>query len=169
MTSSNEDQDASESYISRTQKKNDDHALQEIGERLTGLSKDRFGRIDLPEELREAVTLARNTVLGGARNRQVKHIASLLRQMDTAPIEEAIENITHGDHARKFAFKKLEIWRDQLRAGDMTPIDEILAACPSADRRQLTQLARNARKEAEGDKSVKASRALPGRRARTLW
>jgi len=42
----------------------------------------------------------------------------------------------------------------------MTLINEILAAFPNAQRQQLAQLARNAKKEFEGNKGMKSSKAL---------
>jgi ribosome-associated protein len=39
-------------------------------------------------------------------------------------------------------------------------IEEILDQCPDADRQRLTQLVRNARKDAGTAKATKASRAL---------
>jgi ribosome-associated protein len=160
MTTAIEDQDSSDSFISRTQLKKEDHALQDLGERLAGLSEDQLGRVGLSDELLEAVVLARKTTAHGARRREVKHIGSLLRQIETEPIEKALEVIARGDYEKTLAFKKLETWRDQLRDGNMTVVEEILSACPLAERRQLTQLARNAKKELEENKGAKASKAL---------
>ena len=155
-----EDQDATDLPASRTRKKKEDHARQKFGERLVELSDEQLGRLDLPNELREAVSLARKTTPHGARHRQVKYVGALLRQVDTAPIEKALEDIASGDYEKNLAFKKVEAWRDQLREGNLTMVEEILLACPLALRQQLTQLARNAKKEFEGKKGVKASRAL---------
>lgn len=137
-----------------------DHARQKLGERLVALSAEQLERLGLSNELREAVALARKTTPHGARNRQVKHIGSLLRQVDTAPVEKALDDIARGDDEKNLALKKLEIWRDQLRTGNTTVVDEILTECPPAERQQLVQLARNAKKESEESKGVKASKAL---------
>ncbi len=127
---------------------------------MVGLSEKQLERVGLPNNLLEAVSLACKTTAHGARRRQVKHIGALLRRIDTAPIEKALNDIAQGDYEKALAFKKLETWRDQLQAGNMTLINEILTDCPQAERQQLTQLARNAKKEFEKNKGVKASRAL---------
>jgi len=160
MTVSTEGQDATDSPISRTRLKQEDHARQKLGERLMGLSAEQLERLGLSNELREAVALACRTIPHGARNRQVKHIGSLLRRVDTAPIDKALDDIARGDYEKNLAFKKLEVWRDQLRTGNMTVVGEILTECPLAERQQLNQLARNAKKEFEGNKGAKASKAL---------
>ena len=53
------------------------------------LSEEQLERLGLPNEVREAVSLACKTIPHGARHRQVKYIGALLRQLDTAPIEKA--------------------------------------------------------------------------------
>jgi len=160
MILSNEDKDASDIPISKTKKKKDDRARQKLGERLVELSEKQLERVGLPNNLCEAVSLACETTAHGARRRQVKYIGSLLRGIDTTPIEKALDDIARVDYDKIFAFKKLETWRDQLRAGNISLINEILTDCPLAERQQLSQLARNAKKEFEKNKGVKASRAL---------
>ena len=146
--------------ISRTQKKKEARALQELGEELVGLSPEQLAGIDLPEELRNAVDEALKMKTHGARRRQLQRIGRLMREVDPEPIQNALENIRHGDHQKKMAFKKIEKWRDELRQGNQALIEEILVKCPEADRQRLTQLARNAHHEYRDKKAVKASRAL---------
>ena len=125
-----------------------------------GLSAEQLERLDLSNDLREAVSLAFKTTAHGARRRQLKHIGSLLRQVDTEPILKALDDYARGDHDKKLAFKRIEAWRDQLRAGNMMVMEDILAECPLAERQQLAQLARNAKKEFDENKGAKASKAL---------
>jgi ribosome-associated protein len=83
-----------------------------------------------------------------------------MRDIDPEPIQEALENIRFGDHQKLLAFKKAEKWRDELKQGNSTLIEEILSTCPDAERQRLTQLARNARNEFKAQKGVKSSRLL---------
>jgi ribosome-associated protein len=160
MTAWTDDQEGADFPVSRTQRKREDHARQKLGERLVALSAEQLDGIGLPKELLEAVSVARKTTANVARRRHVKHVGTVLRRIDTAPIEKALESIDRGDYEKALAFKKIEAWRDRLRGGDVAPIEEILSACPSAERQRLSQLARNAKKEFEGGKGIKASRAL---------
>lgn len=160
MPRSDVNDDATELPVSRTQRKKADHERQKLGERLVTLSVEQLERIDIPAELLEAVRLARKTTQHGARRRQVKYIGALLRRVNIAPIEKAVEVIAQGDYKRAQAFNKIESWRDQLRSGNMELINEILIACPQAQRQRLAQLARNAKKEFEGNKGNKSSKAL---------
>ena len=147
-------------FKSRTRAKNEDRALQKLGEQLVDLSPARLEKIDIPSEVREAIGLARQTTAHGARNRQIKYIGGLLRDMDLAPVRDALEDIRRGDYGKAMAFKQIEKWRDALKQGDPALIDEILACCPDAERQRLTQLVRNAKKEFEAEKGVTASRLL---------
>lgn len=160
MTFYTEDEETIDIPVSRTKKKKDDRTLQKLGERLVELPENQLERIDLLDEIREEILLARNTTAHGARRRQIKYIGSLLRNSDITPIEKALEVIDRGDYEQKFAFKKLENWRDQLKEGDTELLNKILAEYPVAERQKLTQLARNAKKEFEGNKGTKASKAL---------
>ena len=160
MTFSTENKEPADIPISKTMKKKEDHARQKLGERLVGLSDNQLERIGLSDEILEEIYLARKTTAHGARHRQIKYIGALLRNIDISPIEKTLEIIDRGDYELKAAFKRLENWRDQLREGDMDLINDILEECPLAERQQLTQLARNAKKEFEGDKGTKASKAL---------
>ena len=78
-------------YKSRTRKKKEDRALQRLGEQLVALSPVLLSAMDLPDELREAVEFARSISKHGARRRQIKYIGTLLRHIDTQPIQIALE------------------------------------------------------------------------------
>ena len=145
---------------SRTQKKKEDRALQQLGEELLSISVEQLVAIEMPEELVEAVRLGRKTTQHGARRRQLQYIGALMRKIDAAPIRKALDNIRLGDYQKALGYKKLERWRDALKEGDLSVVEDILAQCPEAERQRLMQLVRNARKEAEMGKTVKASRVL---------
>lgn len=145
---------------SRTQKKNEARALQELGEALVALSPEQLANIEMADELRQAVIEAGKIKSHSARRRQLQRIGTLMREVDPEPIQSALENIRLGDHKKNLAFKKIEKWRDELKQGKLVLVDEVLSTCPDADRQRLTQLARNAHKEYEAGKGVKSSRML---------
>jgi len=145
---------------SRTQKKKEDRALQQLGERLVALAPDQMEGVELPEELLEAVEHAREIKSHGARRRQMQYIGSLMRSIDPEPVEKALENLRWGDLAKARAFKRVEKWRDELKAGNMKVVEEILRRCPDGDRQRLSQLARNAVQTDGTGKAKRASKAL---------
>jgi ribosome-associated protein len=80
-------------YKSRTQKKNEDRALQRLGEQLVALPVGRLEAMELPDELLAAIELARKIRSHGARRRQIQYIGVLMRHIDPQPIETALERI----------------------------------------------------------------------------
>ena len=145
---------------SRTQKKKEDKALTKLGEQLVSLSRDQLEHIDMPDILLEAVMIAREIKAHGAKRRQIRHVSALIRSLDNEPIQHALEQIQLGDIRKNLAFKKIEMWRDELKAGNKELVEKILSSCPDAERQHLTQLTRNARREAEAGTAVKCSRML---------
>ena len=145
---------------SRTQQKKEDRRLQRLGESLAALSPEQLDRIEMPGELRNAVRSSQAINSRGAKRRQFQYIGALMRKIDPAPIQQALDLLARGDRASALAFQKIENWRDRLAAGEMDLVEEILADCPDLERQRLTQLARNAQKEVAAGKGVKSRRML---------
>jgi hypothetical protein len=76
---------------SKSQKKRDMHALQEMGAELVELSAERLARIDMPDDLREALREAQRLTKHEARRRQMQYIGRLMRDVDPAPLREALD------------------------------------------------------------------------------
>ncbi len=84
-------------YKSRTQKKNEDRALQRLGEQLVALPPGQLETMELPEELLTAIQSARKIKSHGARRRQLQYIGAIMRHIDPQPIETALARIQAGD------------------------------------------------------------------------
>ena len=146
--------------ISRTRKKRDAAALKIVGERLTELSDDALNRIEMPEDLREAVRFARTIASHGARRRQIQLIGKLLRETDADPIREALENVDRirGNDVRRF--RRTESARDAIAAGDGAALETAAARLAETLRPELERLADAARRERSGGQPRGAGRAL---------
>jgi len=84
-------------YKSRTRKKNEDRALQRLGEQLIALPFGQLETMGLPDELLTAIEFARKIRSHSARRRQIQYIGALMRHIDTQPIETAIDRIRRGN------------------------------------------------------------------------
>ncbi len=84
-------------YKSRTQKKNEDRALQRLGEQLVALPFGQLEAMELPDELLTAIELAHKIRSRSARRRQIQYIGALMRHIDPQPIEAALERIRSGN------------------------------------------------------------------------
>lgn len=155
------DEEADEYYRkSKSQVKREMVALQKLGERLIELSVDQIKKIEMLEELREALLEGKTITKREARRRHMQYIGALMREADPEPIKKALDSISLGQALVTGEFKKIEKWRDGLLEGNQGVINEICEEYPDADRQRIRQLARNAVKEKEKNKPPKSSRAL---------
>ena len=67
---------------SKSQRKRDATALQDLGEQLVDLTPAQLNQIPLPDDVLEAVRLARAISQRGGRKRQLQYIGKLMRQID---------------------------------------------------------------------------------------
>ena len=84
-------------YKSRTRKKNEDRALQRLGEQLVALPFGQLATMELADELLTAIEFARKIKSHGARRRQIKYIGTLMRHIDPQRIETALKRIRSGN------------------------------------------------------------------------
>ena len=68
--------------LSKTRRKKDSHALQDLGEALVALKPAQLERIALPERLADAVAEARRITGFEARRRQMQYIGKIMRDVD---------------------------------------------------------------------------------------
>lgn len=154
-----DDDDSPYDGPSKSQRKRESLALQDLGEALVALPADRLARIEMPESLRTAVLEARRIRAFGALKRQRQFIGKLMRTVDAAPIRAQMEAFEGNSRAEAAWLHRLERWRDRLIAED-TALAELLAQHPDADAQHLRTLVRNARREASESKPPRAFREI---------
>jgi ribosome-associated protein len=145
---------------SKSQRKRDMHALQALGGELVRLRRDQLQRIELPEELREAIDFAHRVTSHEARRRHMQYLGKLMRQVDADAIRTALDQVTGESRAAVALMHLAERWRDRLIADD-SALTEFIAGHPSADVQWLRAAIRAARREAGNQQ--------PPRRARELY
>lgn len=145
--------------VSKTQRKAEMDALQDIGVKLTKLPGDKLSKLDLPERLLDAVREARRITSNGALRRQHQYIGSLMREIETAPIIEQFQR-WEGKNAEENAhFHQLERLRSRLLE-DESGLAEFMRDHPHADSQQIRTLIRNHKREMQANKPPKSSREL---------
>jgi len=144
---------------SKTQKKREMSALQDLGTALVELPAERLAKIGLPEALHLAVRDAQRFTAHEARRRQLQYIGRLMRETDPAPIQAALDAMRGVSAAAIAAQHRLERLRARLLEDEQV-LGEIAAAHPGADMQQLRQLRRNALREQQTDKPPRAYREL---------
>lgn len=131
---------------SKTQIKQAMHELQELGAALMELPEAKLNRIEMDDNLREALQELRRLTSFAARKRQVQYVGKLLRSADTEPLRRALEDQRQG-HARTVrALQEIERWRERLLAGEKGLADWV-AAFPATDTPEFRALLARAQAE----------------------
>ncbi|MFZ9666933.1 MAG: ribosome biogenesis factor YjgA [Steroidobacteraceae bacterium] len=88
-----DDTEALDDRPSKSSRKRAAHAAQALGERLIALKESDLVRLPIPENLLDAVREARRIKARGGLARQKQYIGKLMRDLDTAAIEDALESL----------------------------------------------------------------------------
>lgn len=145
--------------ISKTQRKKQMHELQSVGVALTKLSPEQLARIEMPEQLREALLEAKRFTKHEAIRRQMQYIGRIMRDLDVAPIAAQLEALHAPSHRQTALFHLAERWRTDILA-DPSTIQAFVAEFPGADAARLRELAERAARERAAEKPPKHYREL---------
>jgi len=145
--------------VSKTRRKREMHARQDLGEELVRLSEAQLSAIVLPEKLLDAVLMARRIQKFGGLRRQMQYIGRLMRDVDAAAIAAQLDVWKGQSRGATARLHVLEQWRDRLIGSDDTVAD-LAAAYPGCDVQHVRTLVRNARREQVSGKSPKSAREL---------
>lgn len=144
---------------SKSQRKRDMVALQTLGESLIELAPEQLGRLDLHEDLVEAIRFFHTLKDKEARRRQQQFIGTVMRKIDPVPLREALNELDQLRFQQAEAFHQIEIWRDALVAGDAEVLTELVGRF-GLDPQQLRQLSKQAAAEKAAGKPAKNGRAI---------
>lgn len=149
----------------RKQRKRVESEGAELAQILVESTPRQLAKLGLPEEVQEAVLVARAIQSPGARARSLKLVRRELRSADSAAIQAKLAS-PHGLISGTAvgvpvvtAESPLEMWKMRLADGGEEALSTFVDSFPQADRQQLRALVRNLRK-AKADGQRKASEAL---------
>lgn len=152
--------DGQEYFHSRSALKREADRLQKLGEALLDLPESTLNEIELPDNLTEAIHLAKNIHSRAGFKRQRQYIGKLMRHIDPEPIEQFLDQLQQHKGESNAHHHQLEQWRDQLIDGSPNTLTELIEKNPQLDVQQLRQLVRNAQKEKRENRSPKYFREL---------
>ncbi len=131
---------------SKSQRKRDSTAAQDLGAQLVKLSASRLASLSVPDSLREALLTYRHTRTHEGRRRQMQFIGKLMRTVDTAPLAEAVAESRLGSARQTLALHRAEKWREDLVDNDEA-VARWIDEHPDCDAQHLRNLVRRARLE----------------------
>jgi ribosome-associated protein len=152
---------------SKTDLKRDSAELQKLGEDLLTLRADLMTRLALPEKLADGLAEAKRITNFEGKRRQMQFIGKQMRLLEPEVIETiraTLHEQQKGSAEETLALHQAEQWRDRL-VGDDAALEEWMQLHPETDTQQLRALVRQARKDAQPDKTS-ISQGLAPRRNR---
>ena len=87
-------------------------------------------------------------------------VGKMLRRPDNEEFLDAVNNFDQKTRQENARFHLVEAWRDRLVEGSNEVLTELLEQIPDANVQTLRQLIRNAKKEAQLNKSPTSARKL---------
>lgn len=133
---------------SKSERKRQMQALQQLGERLVALPQTELDAIKIEDErLREAIDQARRITARGGLKRQLQFIGKLMRSIDPSSIEAGLKarDRRHSHGVKRH--RQIESARDELISEGDSALGAILSQWPSAEPALLRQWRRQYPKE----------------------
>ena len=150
-----------EKFVSKSQRKREMLALQDLGKELTEVNNKLLALCQLPSELLNAIQeYKRLPNKHEARRRQMQFIGKIMRKTDTELIEKVLKRDQHNANLNKRFFKQLEILRDELLTGSEETLQTLILDHPDLDIQYLRQIIRQTQKEQDQNKLPNSSKKI---------
>jgi ribosome-associated protein len=153
------DQDDDFERPSKSERKRRSDDLQSLGEALIDLPEAELEALPLPDNLRDAVMLARRITKHGGLYRQKQYIGKLMRKIDAEPIRAALDAKRERERVESLRFRRVEQWRERLLKEGAPAIRSFCEEVPGVDAASLEGLVERARREQQSG-ATHASREL---------
>ncbi len=112
-----------DSKPSKSTRKREQLALQELGETLIALNDSELASLSLDDKLHKAIRDAGRISSRGALRRQKQLIGKLMRNVDPQPIRAKLAQLRADDVRNKRIFSRAERWRDRLLVNGAQALD----------------------------------------------
>lgn len=155
-----DDRDLTSRSDKRKERKESEEGYATLARELCECSDKQLKQLELPELLRNSVLDARRIESPSAKDRALRLVRRELRSGDADAIRAQLDRFKNP---REKPAPKPEVkWAERIVETGEPAFNEFLEQFPNADRQQLSQLLRNARK-ATGEAHTKAKKQLTAR------
>lgn len=129
---------------SKSQKKREADALQQLGVKLIELDSETLDGLPLTTVLKDAIIQAKSLKSHGAVRRQAQLIGKLMRSNDTEALKDAYEALQKAHSAQTADFHQIEQWRTRLMEEGKDALTEFVELYNEVDVQQLRQCIKKA-------------------------
>jgi ribosome-associated protein len=133
--------------------------LKDLGKELIALPVKDLNKLNLTERLMDAVLKAQ-PMTHGALKREIGRVGKIMVDEEYEQIQENLKKIKQAHNGEVKQFHQLELWRDELIAGDKEVMNILVGRFEDLDIQYVRQLIRNAQKETKQEKTPKSARLL---------
>ena len=116
---------------SKSARKREYQALQDLGEQLILLGDQELDAIQTDDYLIEQIREAKRISAHSALRRQKQLIGKIMRDVDPEPIRKALTALGQSDRREKSVFKQAEKWRDRIAAAGNPALQDFFAETSS--------------------------------------
>jgi len=99
---------------SKSAKKRRHHMIEELGESLISMPEEIINQLELKNDLKYAISLAKKIKKRGALKRQIKLIGKLTKQENIEILFRKIQEYKDEENIEKKLFKETEFWREKI-------------------------------------------------------
>lgn len=138
---------------SKSQRKRDMHALQDLGAQLLELSNEKLSKLKLDDSLLRAIKEAQHINAREGKRRLLQYIGKLMRHEDAENIKHQLDLWENGSKEQAKAMHRVEALRDLLMRDD-SALTEFFNEFPQADPQAFRTAVRGARREAQQNASL---------------
>ncbi|MEG0045529.1 MAG: ribosome biogenesis factor YjgA, partial [Comamonas sp.] len=135
----------------KTDLKREMDALQDLGKELMTLRSDLFKRLQISDQLIDALAEAKRITNFEGKRRQLQYVGKLMRKLTDEQlnaVKQAMDEQRNGSPSEKMSVQVSEQWRDRLVVEDGA-LAIWLEHFPETDVQQLRSLIRQSRKDIE--------------------
>ena len=139
----------------KTDLKREMEALQDLGKELMTLRSDLFKRLQISDQLIDALAEAKRITNFEGKRRQIQYVGKLMRKLteeQLAAVKQALDEQRNGSPTEKMSLQVAEQWRDRLVVEE-SALAIWLDHFPDTDVQQLRSLIRQSRKDLEKAKA----------------
>ncbi len=146
---------------SKSQKKRDMLALQQLGARAMHLNPNQWRDLGLSPEVMAALEESLRIKGGGAIKRHERRLGKLLsREQNLEPLKRFLKGLDMGHALEVRRLHLLEAWRDRLLSEGDVALSDLSDRFPVGDKQQLRQLIDSAKLDFGNARGATARRQL---------
>tara|TARA_B100000925_G_C21787427_1_gene378999 strand:+ start:73 stop:549 length:477 start_codon:yes stop_codon:yes gene_type:complete len=102
---------------SKSAKKRHHHMIEKLGESLIKMPDEVINQLELKNNLKYAISLAKKIKKRGALKRQIKLIGKLTKQENVEILSRKIQEFKDEENIEKKLFRETEFWREKILSG----------------------------------------------------